>query len=534
VQARTGAYADSVTLMQVSARAQAVAGVRGALVAMATELNLGLLDGLGLRAPAGISQHDLLVAIKADDAAALHAALAVIDEALAGGPGLASGQRGGPDGPDGPGGPGGLATAPLTTRSAVARSGAGIALISVPGQYALAEAMDALDAGCDVMVFSDNVPIEHEVALKEAAGRRGRLVMGPDCGTAIVAGLGLGFANAVRPGPIGLVAASGSGAQQVSCLLDAAGAGCGAVLGVGGRDLSAAVGGRSARTALALLDEDPGTELIMLLSKAPDPQVAAGLRRFAGTLATPVQFALIGPGQPDLTTGTEAALAAIGVPVPTWPAWPAKPAFQPPAGQSRRGTRHPLAGGLRGLFAGGTLCDEAMVIATGLLGEIYSNRPLAPELRLDALDPLLPVDHRAPTGRHAMLDFGADELTSGRPHPMIDQRLRLDRLKAEAADPATAVIMLDVVLGYGAHPDPAAELAPAIRAALTGRGSLAIVVSLIGTAGDPQGLAGQVTALTEAGAPVFGSNAQATRFACGLITGSEPTQAQAQAQVAAS
>ncbi|HUD37713.1 MAG TPA: FdrA family protein [Streptosporangiaceae bacterium] len=518
VQARIGAYADSVTLMQVSARAQAIAGVRGVLVAMATELNLGLLDGLGLRAPAGISPHDLLVAIKADDAAALHAALAVIDEALAHGPGVASGQPGGPGGPE---------AAPLTTRSAVARAGRGIALISVPGQYALAEAMDALEAGCDVMVFSDNVPVEHEVALKEVAARQGRLVMGPDCGTAIVAGLGLGFANAVRPGPIGLVAASGTGAQQVSCLLDVAGAGCGAVLGVGGRDLSAVVGGRSARTALALLDEDPGTELIMLLSKPPDPQVAAGLRRFADMLATPVQFALIGPGQPDLTTATETALAAIGVPVPAWPAWPAWPtwpvrsAFPTPASQAR----HALAGGLRGLFAGGTLCDEAMVIATGLLGEIYSNRPFAPELRLDALDPLLPVDHRPLTARHAMIDFGADELTSGRPHPMIDQRLRLDRLDAEAADPATAVIMLDVVLGYGAHPDPAAELAPAIQAAVAARDSLAVVVALIGTAGDPQGLTAQVTTLAEAGADVFASNAQAARFACGLITGTEPARA---------
>jgi FdrA protein len=160
-----------------------------------------------------------------------------------------------------------------------------------------------------------------------------------------------------------------------------------------------------------------------------------------------------------------------------------------------------------------------------LLGEIYSNRPFAPELRLDALDPLLPVDHRPLTARHAMIDFGADELTSGRPHPMIDQRLRLDRLDAEAADPATAVIMLDVVLGYGAHPDPAAELAPAIQAAVAARDSLAVVVALIGTAGDPQGLTAQVTALAEAGADVFASNAQAARFACGLITGTEPARA---------
>ncbi len=192
----------------------------------------------------------------------------------------------------------------------------------MPGQHAFAEAADALDAGCDVMIFSDNVPVAQEVWLKDRAAERGLLVMGPDCGTAIVGGIGLGFSHSVRPGPIGIVAASGTGAQQVVCLLDAAGAGISAVLGVGGRDLSAQVGGRSARAALAALDADPATELIVLLSKPPAAEVAASLRGFAASLATPVQFALIGPGQPDLTAAAEAALRATGIEVPQWPAWP--------------------------------------------------------------------------------------------------------------------------------------------------------------------------------------------------------------------
>jgi FdrA protein len=487
--------------MQVSAQAQAVPGVRAVLVAMATELNLALLDGLGLRRPDVAGEHDLLVAVRADDDIALRAALSVVDDALK--PGARTGQATGAAGPW-------QEPVPMTTASAIAAAGQGISLVSVPGQYALAEAMDALDAGCHVMVFSDNVPVEHEITLKDAAARRGLLVMGPDCGTAIVAGVGLGFANSVRRGPISLVAASGTGAQQVSCLLDAAGAGCGAVLGTGGRDLSAAVGGRSARMALKTLDEDAATELIVLVSKPPDPEVAAGLRAFADTLSTPVQFALTGPGQPDLTQAAEAALRATGTPVPAWPAW------HPPliAGEPLKAR----TGALRGLFAGGTLCDEAMVIASARLGDIYSNVPLAPELAVDALDPLLSAGagQRAPAARHVMIDFGSDELTSGRPHPMIDQRLRLDRLAAEAGDPATAVIMLDVVLGFGAHPDPAAELAPAIRTATAGRAGLSIVVSVIGTDSDPQGLPAQVTALATAGAHVFASNAQAARFACDL------------------
>ncbi len=359
--------------------------------------------------------------------------------------------------------------------------------------------------------------------------------MGPDCGTAIVAGIGLGFSHSVPAGPIGLVAASGTGAQQVICLLDAAGWGVSAVLGVGGRDLSAAVGGRSARAALAALDADPATELIVLLSKPPAERVAAELREYAATLATPVQFALIGPGQPDLTAAAEAALRASGQQVPAWPVWPAAGDAAPPVG--RAGT-----GALRGLFAGGTLCDEAMVIAAERLGPVYSNIPLRPQWRLDPRGPAGPrgshgssesvaSDRSGPW--HIMIDFGDDELTAGRPHPMIDQGQRLDRLAAEAADPATAVIMLDVVLGYGAHPDPAAEIAPAIVAAHAARASsaasaasaagfgteLAVVVSLIAASSDPQRLTAQATALAAAGAHVFASNAQAARFACGLVGG---------------
>ncbi len=537
VEARAGAYADSVTLMQVSAQAQAVPGVQAALVAMATELNLGLLADLGFTAPDGSTQNHLLVAVEAADGDALAAARAVVDSALTARPA------------EQPGGP--ASQPPRTTLSAARRAGAGLALISVPGQHAFAEAVDALDSGCDVMIFSDNVPVEQEVWLKDRAAERGLLVMGPDCGTAIVSGVGLGFSHTVPSGPIGVVAASGTGAQQVVCLLDAAGAGVSAVLGVGGRDLSAAVGGRSARAALAALDEDPATELILLLSKPPAPAVADSLRAYAESLTTPVQFALIGPGQPDLTAAAETALRATGREVPPWPSWtaartgapdePGEPGAPvaavvrtgtgqpgaPVAAVARTGTGQPGAPAgtraLRGLFAGGTLCDEAMVIASGRLGPVYSNIPLRPDWRVDPHAPHAPSIPPGQQARHVMIDFGDDELTAGRPHPMIDQRLRIDRLAAEAADPATAVIMLDVVLGHGAHPDPAAELAPAIAAAIAGRGDreLAVVVSLIGARSDPQGLVGQATALAAAGASVFASNARAAGFACDLLAGTD-------------
>jgi FdrA protein len=480
VEGRPGAYADSVTLMHISANVQRSDDVHAALIAMATELNIGLAATMGFEPPPGAGPNDLLIAIRAADQSALSQARAAVDAALAARPSVAAGPA--------------ATQPPRTTAAAVRASGPGLALISVPGRFAFAEAMDALDADCDVMIFSDNVPVAAEILLKDVAAERGLLVMGPDCGTAIIGGVGLGFANTVAAGPVGLVAASGTGAQQVLCLLDHAGAGVSACLGIGGRDLSAAVGGRSARAALAALDADAGTEYIVVVSKPPDAQVAAGLRDFAAGLSTPVQFAFVGPGAPDLSAATQTALRALDLPVPDWPRW---------AGQPGK----PRPGELRGLFAGGTLCDEAMVIATALLGPIQSNIPLRPQLRLAPL---------ARATGHSMVDFGDDELTVGRAHPMIDQSLRLERLAAEAADPAVAVLLLDVVLGHGAHPDPATELGPAISTARE-RGGVAVVVSLIGTRADPQGLDRQATMLQQAGAHVFGSNAAAARYACGLI-----------------
>jgi FdrA protein len=500
LEVRRGMYRDSVRLMQVSRAVQGVPGVSAVLVAMATELNLDLAAGMGFT-PSGAAPNDLLVAVAAVDEAALAAALdrleAELDEPTATGP---AGQASPADAP------------PRTAGAAVRRAGADLVLVSTPGRYAFLDAMDALDAGASVLVFSDNVAVEQEIRLKEAATERGLLVMGPDCGTAMVSGIGLGFANVVQPGPVGLVAASGTGAQQVSCLLDAAGVGVSHVLGVGGRDLSEAVGGLATLDALVALDADPATELIVVVSKPPAPEVAEKVRAHAAGLATPVLFALLGlnrsGSQPDLTATVEDALRRLGRPAPArWPVWlpPSPPAPRP--------------GALRGLFSGGTLCDEAMVIASAALGPIRSNIPLRPEWTLD-------VDRSAPTegpgasknsSPHEMIDFGDDELTRGRPHPMIDGSLRLERFASAAADPSCAVILLDVVLGYVADADPAATLAPAVAAARD-RG-VAVVVSLIGTLGDPQGLHRQAEALRDAGAAVFASNAGAARYAVGLIEG---------------
>ncbi|MFC7381426.1 FdrA family protein [Sphaerisporangium rhizosphaerae] len=449
VEVRAGLYHDSVSLMRVSQALSSRPGVTVAVVAMATGLNVELARDAGFAVPAA-GPTDLLVAVRAESADALEDAAEELDRQFAA---LARGGRAA----DAPG-----ESPPRTTRAAAHAWDASLVLVSVPGEHAFAEAMDAVEAGLSVMIFSDNVPVEQEVLLKRRARERGVLVMGPDCGTAVVGGAGLGFANVLRPGPVGVVAASGTGAQQVTCLLDHAGTGVSHVLGVGGRDLSSAVAGASTLAALSALEADPATELIVLISKPPAPEVAEVVRRAVDGLSTPVVTALLGPGQDDLTAATEKALRALGVPVPEWPCWTTP--------QRARGT------GLRGLYSGGTLCAEAGIIA----------------------------------GDGAFTDFGDDEYTLGRPHPMIDPTVRL-----EALERASGVVLLDVVLGHAADPDPSARLAPAIARA-AGRGA-AVVVALVGTGSDPQGLHRQAGALVEAGASVFTSNAAAARHAVSLV-----------------
>jgi FdrA protein len=465
VEVRKGAYVDSVTLMQVSRRVADLDGVDAALVAMTTDLNLELAAGMGFEVPPGTTGNEMLVALAAASEDDLATARDEVEAALA------AASR--------PAATGfGDAPLPLTVRAAVRHLDPAetVALVSTPGQYAFVDALDAVEAGLLTMIFSDNVPVEQEIALKQRAAETDALVMGPDCGTAVVGGVGLGFANVVRPGPVGIVAASGTGAQHLMSLLDSADIGVSHCLGVGGRDLSAAVGGLSTLRALDLLATDPATELVVVISKPPAPEVAQRVRDHAVSLGKKVLFGLLGAGQPDLTATAAAVVAAAGG---TWHA----PGHWTGAVDKARDS-----GALRGLFVGGTMRDEASIIATETLGE-----------------------------GQVMVDFGDDELTRGRPHPMIDGSLRVERIDREIDDPACGVLLLDVVLGLGSDPDPAAGLVEAVRRA-TATG-LPVVASVIGTRDDPQGLNRQCAALTEAGAAVHLSNAEAAREAVRLVEG---------------
>ena len=481
IEIRPGAYRDSVSLLEVSRAVASSTGVEDAIVAMGTPLNVDMMRELGFQLDEP-SPNDLIIAIRAIDEAAIINGLSAMAAEFA-----SIDQRARSASGDGQLAP---------PRSVGRVHDADLALISVPGTGAFAEAIDALEAGQSVMLFSDNVPIWQEIILKEIASSRDLIVMGPDCGTAVIGGVGLGFANVVRPGPIGIVAASGTGAQQVLALLDLAGVGITHCIGVGGRDLSAEVAARSTMSAIAALAEDPDTKTIVLISKPPAAEVAELVRLRTAAISKPVIFALLGEGSPDLTKTTEEILKTIGVAVPDWPSW------------GEVSTLRATGKYLRGLYSGGTICDEAMVIAANQLGQIRSNIPLRPEWRHDPF---------AESIEHTFIDFGDDAMTVGRAHPMIDSTLRIERLHKEMADPSCGVIIMDVVLGHGADADPAPALALAISEAHDHGQKTPVIISLIGSSGDPQGLIRQAEILSRVGAFVTVSNATAVNIAISLI-----------------
>jgi succinyl-CoA synthetase alpha subunit len=394
---------------------------------------------------------------------------------------------------------------------------ANLALISTPGEYAAAEALKALKLGLHVMIFSANVALEDEIRLKRYAQEHDLLLMGPDCGTAILNGLPLGFANVVRRGDIGLVAASGTGLQQVTCLIDRWGGGVSQAIGTGSHDLTSQVGGITMIQGIRALAADPETKSIVLISKPPAAGVAERVLSAAAESGKPVVVNFIG-ADPEATrrqriysvqTLEAAAAAAVALSQGKEPAGEvtAEPTLIGVAGRLRPGQRY-----LRGLFSGGTFCYETLLLLQESLGPVYSNTPLQPAFKLP--DVWKSVEHTA-------IDLGDDQFTQGRPHPMIDFRLRNERLLQEARDPEVAVILFDVVLGYGSNMDPAAELVPAIQAARAtaadGGREIAFLGFVCGTQGDPQGLPRQEAQLREAGVMLYESSAQAARVAARLL-----------------
>ena len=498
-------YKDSVTLMQLGAQLRERDGVAQASCVMATPANLAQLLDADLGIDVQPAPSDLLVVVRGEpDAcdAAIDAADALLHAKGAASDGTSA-----------------AFSLPLTSLALAVEHApdADLALISVPGDYAAAEALKALALGLHVMLFSDNVSVEDERAIKEAARAKGLLVMGPDCGTAIVNGVPLGFANVVRRGPIGLVAASGTGLQEVTCRIHNLGSGVSQALGTGGRDLKEAIGGITMLQGLEALAADAQTRVIVLVSKPPAAAIARRIEEAAAATGKPVVVHFLGADEragrglhvaTSLRHAADVAVAlASGSPVPEPLRAPGAEAL---AAMSRcAAAQAPGQRAVRGLFTGGTFCYEAQLafIARGLA--CRSNAPAGGAA---------PFDGRFEG--HVFLDLGDDDYTRGRPHPMIDPSLRDAAVRTQGADPHTAAILFDVVLGYGAHPDPAGGLAGALadaQAAARAQGrTLALIGHVCGTDGDPQDKAAQVRKLEAAGATIVGSNVEAAMLAAEL------------------
>ncbi len=497
-QIRPGAYFDSIVLMQLQAGLARLPGVEDAGAVMGTEVNLAVLAGNDLLPEdlGRVQPEDLIIVVRAQTEPQAREALERTDDLLT--------RRGG--------GGGDNEYRPRSLNQAVKLlPEARWVLISVPGRFATGLAGEALSLGKNVFLYSDNISLEEELRLKTEAATRGLLVMGPDCGTATVGGVGFGFANRVRRGNIGLVAASGTGLQAVASRIHALGGGISQALGTGGRDLSEAVQGRTALAALDLLAKDPETQVIVLLSKPPAARVSRRLIAAARACGKPTIVAFQGASPPpvkleglsfasNLSEAADLSLAAARG-LHDSPATPPVVAVAPAqrhstqrhSQQRHSQQRHSQQRKwLRGLFSGGTLALEA------LLGLRPFLEPLASNLSVEGVE-----DNDGTTSfpGHTLLDLGADEFTVGRLHPMIDPDLRVRRLQQETADPDVAAVLLDVVLGDGSHEDPAGALAPAIRNAV-GTG-IAVIALLVGTDEDPQDLKAQGKTLEEAGAQVF-------------------------------
>ncbi len=493
-------YKDSVALMRIAQTVLTHDKVQRATLLMGTAANKEIMTSAGLFSSElnGAKAGDVMIVVEAETGEAVSAAVAQIDDLL-------EGAR------DTAGGGAAAVQAPRSITMGCARLyDACLAQISVPGPYAAAEAMKALRKGLHVFLFSDNVPLEQEQSIKILAGQKGLLVMGPDCGTAIISGTPLGFANVVKSGDISLVGASGTGLQEVSCQIDALGHGIRHAIGTGGHDVSAEIGGSTMRQALDLVAADLATKVIVIVSKPPAPAVAQQVLEQVASFSKPVVVLFLGA---DLSTAKlpkhvvvvdtlyDAAAAAVAM------ADGKRFVSSDTSGEglaaidSELSRLAPSQRAVRGLYSGGTFCSESKILWKEM------------GLSLNAA-----VSTQSVRGAgHLAVDLGDDMFTVGRPHPMIDPGIRLERLAQEAQDPETAVIVLDVVLGYAGHEDPAAVLAPAIReakaASARAGGGLIVVSFVCGTEQDPQVLSKQRAALQDAGALVLPSSTAAARLA---------------------
>lgn len=499
-------YFDSVSLMSLSTKANQIEGVEQAVIAMGTEMNKEVLRNVGLITPEleAVNTGDLMIVVKAASDELSENAYAEIEKLFT----QKSSAKGTSE-----------IKYPTIDSAAQNIPDTNLAVISVNGAFAAREARKALENDLHVMLFSDNVSIEDEIELKKMAHEKGLLMMGPDCGTAIIGNVGLCFANKVRKGNIGIVGASGTGSQELSVRIHDFGGGVSQLIGTGGRDLTEQVGGIMMLDGMKALNDDEETKVIVLISKPPAKSVEEKVLAEIQYCKKPVVVCFIGGSEEAVIkagghfakTTKEAALKAVvlaGADESTIN----KRALNLPLIEEIKGKLSPEQKYIRGLFCGGTLCDEAMYLAMEKYDDVYSNIPKTEEYRVKDINV---------SQAHTFIDFGDDEYTKGKPHPMIDPSSRIARFLQEAKDPSVGVILMDFVLGFGSHEDPVGVTLPAIvkakeEAAKEGR-HLEILGYVLGTELDNQNFAGQVAKLESAGVTIASSSTNAGLLARGFV-----------------
>jgi len=504
VQVFPNSYYDSVQLLFITSTIKKMAGVETALVAMGTPANKDVFADIGLAtaAVAAASPNDLIIGIRSSDSQVCELAMAgaqsmlnTTDEAEQGNISFAS-----------------------LEAAVQSDARANLCIIAVPGPFARNEAVKALEAGLHLLIFSDNVPIEDELAIKQLAGEKGLLCMGPDCGVTNINGISFLVGSIVRQGPIGICAASGVGLQEVATLIHNQGSGVSQGIGTGGKDLKDKIGGLTMLAGFAALENDPATRVIVLISRHPGPVALQKVLDRVKTCVKPVVICFMGcspaeiePAGKDYAANLEdaarLALQYVGIGLTT-----ADRASFSEIARLETAAMSSEQRYLRGLFCGGTFSEEALVTLTPLIGDIYSNAPLAEDLRLAQST----VSHN-----HSVVDYGDEEFTVGRPHPVIDTEPRGRGILREAADPEVAVLLIDFILGPAVNSDPAGSVINQIRQAkkiVQDRGGyLSIVASVCGTEEDPQKLSVQEALLREAGVIVCADNYQAAMLAGEIV-----------------
>ena len=504
---RKNRYYDSVFLMGINNQISKVEGIKNSAVLMGTENNKKLLAEIGI-SDLQIDEatpNDLIVAVIADSSKAIRIVLDDLDHWFDRG----SDQK---------------TEVQLKTLEdgLIHKPDANLVAISVPGKYAFREAKKVLEKGINVFLFSDNVPISEELALKEYANENGLMVMGPDCGTSIINGIGIGFANNVRKGDIGVVGASGTGLQEFTSQIHNAGSGISHAIGTGSHDLYDDIGGITTLMAVQALESDLATKVIVIISKPPGKRTLNQLNQFVTKIKKPVIGCFLG-----VEKGSEPEEAKIKFVRTIDEAVSQALRLSGRKTKLKEGTltaaeldlarREQEKFGMnqkyvRGLFAGGTFCYQAQQILQDANFEVYSNSPINKKYKL--VDPDASIEH-------TVVDLGDDHYTVSKPHPMIDGTFRRNRILDESQDPQVAILLLDFILGYNASADPVGDLLDAIveaKQVANQRGDhLCVVASMCGTEDDFQDLNLQVKMLEEIGAIVFFSNAKATQFCVQLI-----------------